>query len=464
MDETITYQGHERGGAFVCAMKQLPTGRDVWLQVNATDTVTQALYERLGFTMVDQTMEDAAYKQRFECVVDRGNRIMCACGGMQIRDNTSTRREQYNITTYDTICVPKHVVDETVTELQHAHTKYRRDRDAAEEILQPTRDEEIIEAVQITVVYTQTVLHEMKTGQDDGHSTDSDAHTSNEVIPGCEDTTQQPKTTNAASGGTSNNQDDEADGAMTPDAAAAERNQQQGGTNGRRVKYRRDTTKVAEIRDNARWRTRVIDGETKVIEFRHTTRGWEKWYYVRPSLLRQRKGMGLFAARQFAARDYMTVYVGREVSEAKWAIMRKTDDGQHVMMIRSNGATIPVDGRYDDGQIRCAHMINYGNSTGLRHMQRNAKMDGNGNETITAMRDIKYGEEVLMGHGRHYDYDAHGILTTKAVTQIQQKEHTYSHSEMQYLRTRTQADPHKGMSVNTHNNTQQQHTNAPVEH
>ena len=156
---------------------------------------------------------------------------------------------------------------------------------------------------------------------------------------------------------------------------------------------------MSELRDPARWRQRQGEGGGGVVEFdrRGGGTGWEVWFHIRISPV---SGRGLYAARQFAHKEAMVVYMGRDLGgegtqegtrarEALAAVHR----ADHIMV---------VSGRYIDGRhgVTGAQYVNAARGTSGR--TDNARFGATGTITVEKRSGIAAGEEILMAYGQDY--------------------------------------------------------------
>ena len=160
--------------------------------------------------------------------------------------------------------------------------------------------------------------------------------------------------------------------------------------------------KVDALSEEARWRRRTVEGcATEYIDFwENADKGWATRFHIRKD--GAVAGRGLFAARDYAKGEYMTVYMGRDMggvntpvegiaAQEKLAAIRRAD---HVMGIA---------GRLVDGRkgISGAQYIN--TAKGMKGRTDNARFSATtGSIVVTANGGIKAGTEILMSYGQAY--------------------------------------------------------------
>ena len=139
-------------------------------------------------------------------------------------------------------------------------------------------------------------------------------------------------------------------------------------------------------------------GEEEIVEFDTRGRmGWERRFYIRPSTF----GRGLFAARDYAPNEYMTVYMGVDIGAegtpegmAARARLQEVRRADHIMLV----AKRYVDGRH---AVSGAQYIN--TNTGQRGRKNNASFSATtGSIKVDATAGVRTGEEILMPYGSRY--------------------------------------------------------------
>ena len=152
---------------------------------------------------------------------------------------------------------------------------------------------------------------------------------------------------------------------------------------------------AAAVADPARWRrmTTAAAG-VELVEFDTDGGGtWEARFYIKRSEI---AGRGLFAARPYAAGEYMTAYMGTDLGGVDTAVGR----AMRAQLVRIQRAdhVMAVNGRYVDGRAT-ANGVQYINA-GLRASSDNARFHSTG--SVTARVNIDVGQEILYAYGASY--------------------------------------------------------------
>lgn len=148
-------------------------------------------------------------------------------------------------------------------------------------------------------------------------------------------------------------------------------------------------TPVSILRDANRWRITT----TNVVQLLLEDERWQDRFLIAASTVPGGEaGMGLMAARDYAANEDLTVYMGEDVGDSKIMPTVDTLAGQSEYLMAVNGRLI--DGRYG------ASGAQYINTSWGGDVTLNARFKQSG--TITATTAIREGDELFMSYGKQH--------------------------------------------------------------
>ena len=154
-------------------------------------------------------------------------------------------------------------------------------------------------------------------------------------------------------------------------------------------------TTAAAVADPRRWRrgTTVATG-VEIVEFDTDGSGaWETRFYIKKSDI---AGRGLFAARPYAAREYIAAYMGVDLGGVDTT--EGTEMRTRLAQIQRADHVMVVNGRYVDGRTT-VNGVQYINA-GLQTRSDNAQFHNTG--SVTARENINEGQEILYAYGAAY--------------------------------------------------------------